>query len=439
MTTTAAPSVPGQGQPVTTKAVAAVIIGNWFEFYDFLVFTFFALMIGKAFFPADASDSVKLLASLATFWIGFFTRPLGAAVIGAYADRYGRKPALTLTILLMAVGTGLVGITPTYEQIGIAAPIILVVARLIQGFSCGGEVGPATSYLLEASPIEKRALLTSWQGTSQQLAAIAGSGIGVILAFAMTQEDLFEWGWRIPFLLGILIAPVGMYIRRQLPETMHEGETHASTGAVLSSLFKNHSREVVLGVLIIAGGTISTYVFNYMTTYAINTLHVDARVGTTLTFTGAIISIPAIFIGAWIADRFGRKPIIIGSRILFIAAIYPAYLFMTKPGVDATTLIVANGVLNFLFSVATGGFYALLSEALPRAVRSSGLSILYALSVTIFGGSAQLVIQALINATGDPMIPAWYQIGANIVSLLAIAALMPHASEREALASVKRR
>lgn len=436
---TSASDAPPAPQKVSSKAVAAVIIGNWFEFYDFLVFTFFALMIGKAFFPPDASPGVQLLASLATFWVGFFTRPLGAAVIGAYADRVGRKAALTLTILLMAVGTGLVGITPTYEQIGIAAPIILVIARLIQGFSCGGELGPATSYLLEAAPIEKRAMLTSWQGTSQQLAAIAGSGIGVILAYTLTQEQLFEWGWRIPFLLGILIAPVGMYIRRQLPETIGEGERHESTGAVLGHLFKNHSRELILGVLIIAGGTISTYVFNYMTTYAINTLHVDARVGTTLTFTGAIISIPAIFIGAWIADRFGRKPIIIGSRIVFIAAIYPAYMLMTKPGVDAATLIGANMVLNFLFSVATGGFYALLTESLPKSVRSSGLSILYAVSVTIFGGSAQLIIQALINATGDPMIPAWYQIGANVVSLIAIGLLVPHASEKAALTSIKRR
>lgn len=424
--------------PVSMKAVTAVIIGNWFEFYDFLVFAFFSLMIAQAFFPGE-SPEIKLLSTLATFWVGFFTRPLGAALIGAYADRAGRKAALTLTIMLMAIGTGLVGLTPTYDDIGIAAPIILIVARLIQGFSCGGELGPATSYLLEAAPIEKRAMLTSWQGTSQQLAVIVGSGLLAVLGYTLTTDELYDWGWRIPFLLGILIAPVGMYIRRQLPETLADGEKHESTIAVLSNLFNHHTREVTLGVLIISGGTISTYVFTFMSTYAIKTLHLDPAIAGVLVLTGAVASVPAIFIGAWIADRHGRKPIIILSRLAFIAAIYPAYILMTSPGAQDETIIVANLALNFLFSLATGGFYALLTESLPKSVRSSGLSILYALSVTIFGGSTLLVVQFLIDVTGNSMMPAWYQIGANIVSLIAIGLLMPHASEKAALASVKRK
>jgi MFS transporter, MHS family, proline/betaine transporter len=166
-------------------------------------------MIGEAFFPGE-SEIGRLLGALATFGVGFFTRPLGAAVIGAYSDRAGRRAALTLTLMLMALGSGLVGLTPSYAQIGLAAPIILVVARLIQGFSCGGEVGPATTYLLESAPPEKRAALTAWQGYSQQLAAIMGSLVGVILTATLSREQLYAWGWRVPFVLGVLIAPVGL-------------------------------------------------------------------------------------------------------------------------------------------------------------------------------------------------------------------------------------
>ena len=206
---------------LSTKGLVAVVIGNWLEFYDFLVFTFFAVMIADAFFPGE-SQIARLLGALATFGVGFFTRPLGAAVIGAYADRVGRRAALTLTLLLMSLGSGMVAITPSYAQIGLAAPVILVLARLIQGFSCGGEVGPATTYLLETAPIEKRAAVTIWQGYSQQLAIVLGSLVGIVLTMALTSEQLYAWGWRVPFALGVLIAPVALYIRRQLPETIEE-------------------------------------------------------------------------------------------------------------------------------------------------------------------------------------------------------------------------
>ncbi len=295
--------------PLPFKGLVAVVVGNWLEFYDFLVFTFFAVMIGDAFFPGE-SEIARLLSALATFGVGFLTRPLGAAIIGAYADRVGRRAALTLTLMLMSLGSGLVALTPTYAQIGLTAPIILVVARLIQGFSCGGEVGPATAYLLESAPIEKRAAMTAWQGHSQQLAIFMGSLVGVILAANLSKEQLYDWGWRVPFLLGVFIAPVGLYIRRQLPETIARHETHRSGAAVLADLMQHHSRAVILGILIICGGTVSTYVFNYMTTYAITTLHLSPTVGTALAMTGSLAAIAGFAVGAW-ADRFGRKPMLI--------------------------------------------------------------------------------------------------------------------------------
>jgi MFS family permease len=410
---------------LSMKGTVAVVIGNWLEFYDFLVFTFFAVMIGDAFFPGG-SEVTRLLSALATFGAGFFTRPIGAAVIGAYADRAGRRAALTLTLLLMAGGSALVALTPSYAQIGVAAPVLLVVARLIQGFSCGGEVGPATTYLLESAPVDKRAAATAWQGYSQQLAILFGSGVGVLLAATLSKAQLYAWGWRVPFLLGTCIAPVALYIRRQLPETLIESAAHRSGGAVLGALFRGHTRAVVIGIFIISGSTISTYVFNYMNTYAITTLHLSATVGTTLTFTGAAMCIAGLAGGAW-ADRFGRKRSLITTRVVFIASIYPGYVVLTAPWATVGAIVATNMAQNFLFGTCIGATYAYLAEAFPRAVRSSGLALLYALGVAIFGGTTQFVVAWLIAWTHDPMMPAWYQLVANLASLTAVILLAPHA------------
>lgn len=414
---------------VPPKAVAAVVIGNWLEFYDFIVFTFFAVMIGKAFFPPELmaagttqgeKDFYGLLAALATFWAGFFTRPLGAIVIGAYGDRVGRKAAMTLTIMLMALGTGIVALTPSYAQIGIWAPIILIVGRLVQGFSCGGEVGAATSYLLESAPANRRASQTAWQGTSQQFAGAAGSGLGLILAATLTQEQLYDWGWRIAFLVGLLIGPVGLYIRRALPETIEKHEAHESGTAVLSNLLAHHWRPVLLGVLCIVGPTISTYVSGYMTTYAIKTLGHPTDISMLATLVGYIAGIAGVPLGAWLADRIGFRTSVILPRLVFLAVVLQAYVMMTAQGSTVETLLLVNITLNFLLALSYGGLYVLLTEAFPKAVRSAGLSIAYAISVTVFGGSTQLVIAWLIEHLHDPLIPAWYQIVANFVSLIGI-------------------
>lgn len=405
------------------RSVVAVVIGNWLEFYDFLVFTFFAVMIGDAFFPGS-SQIGRLLGALATFGVGFVTRPLGAAFIGAYADRAGRRAALTATLVLMAAGSVIVGITPTYAQIGAAAPVILVIARLMQGFSCGGEVGPATTYLLEAVPAGRRAAATAWQGYTQQPAVLLGSGIGVILSSTLTAAQLHAWGWRIPFLLGLVIAPVAIYIRRQLPETIDVREAHASTTAVLGDLLRHHWPAIVCGVFVIYGGTISTYVFTYMTTYAITTLHLSTAIGTTLTLTGAIAAMGGLAVGVAV-DRFGRKRMLIASRVLFLAVLYPSYLALTASTASTLLIVAINMFLNFAFSITVGAMYAFLPEAFPQAVRSSGLAILYALGVTIFGGTTQFVVAWLIDRTSNPMVPAWYQVAATVVGIVGVVLLSP--------------
>lgn len=420
-----------ESQPakIPPKAVIAVVIGNWLEFYDFIVFTFFAVMISQAFFPPELmsgglSDAEKdlfgLLLALATFWAGFFTRPVGAAVIGAYGDRAGRKAAMTLTIMLMALGTAIVALTPSYAVIGIWAPIFLIVGRLIQGFSCGGEVGAATSYLLEAAPADKRAALTAWQGTSQQFAGVAGTGLGLFLAANLSEAQLYDWGWRIPFLIGLLIMPVGLYIRQVLPETIEKHETHRSGTEVLGALFANHWRAIFLAVLCIVGPTISTYVSGYMTTYTIKTLKHPADIGMLVTMVGYIAGIAGVPIGAWIADRFGYRRSVILPRVIFVLVVMQAYLVITAPGSSVETLLLVNIGLNFLLAMSYGGLYVLLTEAFPKAVRSSGLSIAYAIAVTVFGGSTQLIIAWLIEWLHNPLVPAWYQIGANLLSLIGI-------------------
>ncbi len=418
-----------QGTKIPPKAVVAVVIGNFLEFYDFIVFTFFAVMIGKAFFPAELmaagatqgeKDFYGLLAALATFWAGFFTRPLGAIVIGAYGDRAGRKAAMTLTIMLMALGTGVVALTPSYAQIGIWAPIILIAGRLIQGFSCGGEVGAATSYLLESAPSNRKASQTSWQGTSQQFAGAAGSGLGLFLAATLSEAQLYDWGWRVAFLVGLLIGPVGLYIRAMLPETHEKHEAHESGRAVLSNLFTHHWRAIALGVLCIIGPTISTYVSGYMTTYAIKTLGHPTDISMLATMVGYIAGIAGVPLGAWLADHIGYRTSVIIPRLVFVAIVLQAYMMMTAQGSTVETLLLVNITLNFLLALSYGGLYVLLTEAFPKAVRSAGLSIAYAISVTVFGGSTQLIIAWLIERLHDPLIPAWYQIGANLLSLIGI-------------------
>ena len=396
------------------KAVVAVVIGNLLEFYDFLVFTFFAVMIADAFFPGE-SQITRLLGALATFGVGFVTRPLGAAVIGAYADRKGRRAALTLTLLLMAFGSTVVAVTPTYAQIGLAAPIILLVARLIQGFSCGGEVGPATTYLLESVPIDKRAAVTAWQGYSQQIAIFLGSLAGVILTSTSSPKRCMHgagachscsaWSLRPSRCTSAASCRKRSSLRRSGPPATSWAHCCVITGERSS-----------IGILIICGGTVSTYVFNYMTTYAITTLHLSATIGTTLTLAGSVANMAGIYIGVSV-DRFGRKRMLILQRAIFVSIVYPAYLLMTSPDASPWLVVAMNMLLNCVFATTLGAVYAFLPEAFPKSVRSSGLAILYALGVTIFGGTTQFVVAWLIDWTKNPMVPAWYQIAASLAGI----------------------
>jgi MFS family permease len=405
---------------ISKVSVAAAIAGNVLEFYDFTTYTFFAVMIGQHFFPSK-DPFVSLILSIATFGVGFVTRPIGGIVIGALADRAGRKPAMMLTVALMAVGMLVIALTPSYATIGPIAPVLVVLARLVQGFALGGEVGPASSFLIEASPPGQRGLYASWQLASQGLSIVIAGSIGLGLSAALSPEAMMDWGWRIPFLIGVSIIPVALFMRSQLPETLdaEAPTTHHTLGSVLASLFRDNTRPVILALFVIASGTIAQYILNYMTTYALTTLHMPASVSIAATLVLGICIFVFSLIGGWLSDRIGRKPLLIIPKVIATLAAYPAFLLMNEFK-NGPALLLATAVLASLGALGGAVSLVIVPESLPKSVRSSGFAVAYALAVTVFGGTAQLVVTWLIRVTGDPLSPAWYLIVSGIVGVLAM-------------------
>jgi MFS family permease len=401
-------------------AVVATVAGNALEFYDFLTYSAFSVYIGKAFFPAG-SALVSLLLSLATFGVGFCTRPLGGVLIGAYADRAGRRPALMLTISLITVGTLGLALTPSYASIGVAAPIILVISRLLQGLALGGEVGPSTAVLLECAPPGRRGALVSWQGASQGMAILASGAAGVGVSLLLTKEQLAAWGWRLPFLLGLMLVPVGIYLRSKLPETLEAPGTRSGS-QVLRLLWNDYRRQLLLGLLIIMCLTISTFITNYMTTYALVTLGMPPAQAMLATLAQGVCMIFAALGGGMWSDRYGRRIVMVMPRALIVVAIYPAFLLLVAVRTPWALVAVTSG-LAILTSISTAAALAALAEVFPNHVRSAGLATSYALSVAVFGGSTQFVIAWLIGATGNPLSPAYYVIVSSVIGLWAMAKL----------------
>ncbi|WP_325984910.1 citrate-proton symporter [Pseudomonas protegens] len=407
-----APNVPGG-----KRSVFAVILGNAVEFFDFGVYATFAVMIGHTFFPSD-SAFVSLMLSVTAFGVGFIVRPLGAVLIGAYADRVGRKPAMLLTLVMMAVGTGSIAILPSYESIGIAAPILLVLTRLIQGLAWGGEAGPATTYILEAAPAHKRGTYACWQVVAQGVAAMAAGTVGYTLTQVLSPEVLNSWGWRVPFVFGLLVLPIGIYIRRNLAETFHGQGEEASTGSLVRQVFGEHRRALVLGLLILSGSTITQYFINYMTTFALTELKLPTSISMLSTLVaGAAMAVCAIA-GGMLCDRFGRRTILMAPRVVLLLVLFPALQLMTEHP-SPTTFLLTLAVLSGLHGMSGAALIVLLVESFPKAVRSTGFSIVYAFGVAAFGGTAQIIITWLIGTTGNPMSPVGYLLVANLVCLTA--------------------
>ena len=405
---------------ISRKAVAAAIAGNALEFYDFVLYAYFAIYIGQAFFPVSGEFG-PLLASVAAFGVGFFTRPLGSLLIGAFADRVGRKPALILTVVLITIGTLGIAATPTYATIGIAAPIIVVVCRLLQGLALGGEIGPATALLLELAPPGKRGFYTSWQMASQGLAVAVGGLFGVIVSTALSPQDLASWGWRLPFLFSLVLVPIAIYIRRSLPETLQQHGS-ASTTQIVGAVFKKQRRWVVLGILLMMSGVVSSQFGNFMASYAIKALKMPPAVAQSSVLLAGLLTFAGALFAGWLCDRYGRKVLMIVPRAALMLAIVPMLVWLHGTP-TAGTLFIVVAVLATLTAMSGAASLVAIPELIPTAIRSTTLSLVYAIAATVFGGTTQLVVTWLMAATGDPVSPAWYIVATSAISLVAMALL----------------
>jgi MFS family permease len=398
----------------TVRGRAAAVIGNGLEYYDFTLYAFFAAIIGKNFFPAD-SELGSLFLSVAVFGVGFLARPLGAVIIGSYADRRGRKPAMLLTMALMAIGILAIIVTPPYAVIGIAAPIIIVIARLLQGFAWGGESGPITSFLVESAPHNKRGYYASWQVASQGLAVLFAGTAGVVTSSLMTPEMMTAWGWRIPFVLGLAIVPVGYFLRNKLEDTAEAAPEVKSTQIVSSVLFR-YTGTTLLCVMVLIPGTVTVYVNNYMTSYALTILHLPITLSISINMAVGATMMVAALVSGMLSDRFGRKPVMLLPCLGLMLVAIPAFTWLSS-STGTLAVFAVPILLATLTGLHVGGVISGVPEAFPKAIRSTGVSMTYALAATVFGGSTQFVVTWLLSATGNPTSPAWWIVGACVIGL----------------------
>ncbi|APA89037.1 MFS transporter [Paraburkholderia sprentiae WSM5005] len=418
-------SRPGQSErKVPWKVVAAAVAGIALEFYDFTVYSFFAVFAAKAFFPShDALTGI--LASVAVFGVGFATRPIGALFIGRLGDRFGRKPAMLLTIGLIIVGTTGLALTPEYATIGVAAPIIVVVSRLTQGLGMGGEVGPAAAFLMEAAPNGRRGFYLSWSTASQGISSFAAGTAGVTLTSLLSPDDMQKWGWRVAFALGFLLIPVALYLRRQMQETLACGSHGTSAAAAPLRELWQHRRIILPGMAMYAASTTVFYVALYLTTYSIAVLKMPSQMAMLSAIVTGISLIVMGLLGGWLCDRYNSRIILAFSYTVLLLGIYPAYHFLIQAP-DVPTLLVATLLMTAMPAMAGPATLTLIGEGLPARVRALGVGLTYAVPIALFGGTAQVVVTWLLKQTGNPAAPAFYAVAASAVMLLAIWAFPKH-------------
>jgi MHS family proline/betaine transporter-like MFS transporter len=400
-----------------TRVIAATTIGTALEFYDFTIYSFFALQIGQLFFPG-ASPVNQFLLSIGVFGVGFVVRPLGGVVIGAYADRAGRKKAMVLTIMMMALSCALIACAPTYAVAGMAAPFIVLAARLIQGFAAGGEFGPGTTLLVEYASDNTRAFFASWNFAATALGLALGALVATLVNVSLSKQAILEWGWRMPFLLGVIAAPAGMLIRRRLDETLAQrapggGRPQGALKAALTT----HLKLTILGTFAELGGSVSIYITAFfLPSHAVRALHLSATA-----VVSGIVSSLVLFVAAPVtgrlADRFSRKRVLVISRVIMLLAVYPAFAFLgAHPSM--TALCVVSGLLAVFVAGQIVPVLVMIPELFPKHVRATGIALTYVVSASFFGGFSPFIASWLVAQTGNPLAPAWYVAAACAISLL---------------------
>jgi MHS family proline/betaine transporter-like MFS transporter len=412
-----APPAAARAKPTLTRVIVAASVGNAMEWFDFLVYGYFAVTISKVFFPSD-NETASLLAALGTFSVSFLVRPLGAIVIGAYTDRAGRKAGLTLSILLMVIGTTMTALMPGYATIGLAAPILILLARLLQGFSVGGEFGSAVTFLAEQTA-SRKGFVASWQWASTGITGLLASSFGIVLTSTLSPEQLVEWGWRIPFLFGILVGPAGLYIRRRLDETPEYVEIEP-TRTPVRDVLRDHPIEVLLAMGAAVISNSSAYIILYIPTYAMKEMHLPQVTGFIATLVGALILGIASPFAGHLSDRLGRSGILTGAAWLFFLTTFPVfYLMIAYPSL--ATAILAAGWLSLVKAAYSGVLPSQLAELFPTPIRGVGVSLSFAVAVTIFGGFTPFVATWLIAETGNSLSPSFYIMFTAALSIVALA------------------
>ncbi|HWX50964.1 MAG TPA: MFS transporter [Roseomonas sp.] len=401
------------------KAVGAAVIGNVLEWYDFSVYAYLATILAGKFFHSE-NPTTALLATFAAFGIGFVVRPLGGILIGRMGDTHGRKAALLLTIFMMAFGTVLIGLLPTYESIGILSPILLVACRLAQGFAAGGEWGGSTAFIVEWAPKNRRGFFGSFQQASVAGGLLLGSAIAALCSTLLSAETMEAWGWRIPFLLGGALIPLGIYMRRNIDETPAYREAVAEKAAAPTRQEEGNWTLAgrAFGFTIL--WTVSYYVMlNYMPTFT------QAHAGLSRTEAlwsntiGLVVLVVAVPLMGMLSDRIGRKPLLLGCCIAFIFLTYPLFMMLLSGG-GLGTVILIQIIFAVMIAAFSGPGPAAISEIFPTASRSTYMSTGYSLAVAIFGGFAPYIATWLIAKTGSPIAPTYYLIAAAILSTLVI-------------------
>jgi MHS family proline/betaine transporter-like MFS transporter len=406
-------------------AILGCLLGNFLEFYDFTLYGFFAIFIGRSFFPSS-NPTLSLLSSLATFGVGFVMRPVGGLVMGAYADRYGRKGALILTMAIMAVATGGTGLIPSFKTAGIWGPAVLVACRLAQGFSTGGEWGSAVVFMVEYATPGRRGFYASWMQVGVALGSLIGSICALLLTASLDAASLNSWGWRIPFVAGVLLLPIGLYLRKHVDETPAFERLVSKNEVIKTPIFYAFMLQKlaiwqVFGTSIIwnAGGYVMLV---YLPTFAAQVLKVDLKLALAATAIGTVVRAFLTPFFGYLSDRVGRKPIIQSLNFAFLALAYPLFLWMMDdPGF--VSLLGTSFIAGILAAMVAGAGPVMLSEMFPTRLRSTPIGIGYNLSVAIFGGFGPFICTYLIRQTGQSVAPAYFLLVCSLVSMLCVAQL----------------
>jgi MHS family proline/betaine transporter-like MFS transporter len=427
MTSTTIESASAVKPSGTARAVVAASIGNMLEWYDFTVYASFAIYIAHNFFPSN-DPSIDLLKTFLAFGVGFIVRPIGAILIGLYGDRAGRKAALTLTILIMAGGTLIIAAAPVYAVIGFGAPVLLLAGRVLQGFSAGGEVGGAAAFLVENASPDKKGIYASWLQASMGMSNILGALVALSVTSLLAPEQVMAWGWRLPFAVGLLIAPVGLFLRKTLHETPAFEAEQARQKAEIQPLdsplvwiFRDYWPQLLIGLGFSILWAVAVYTLMiFGPVYVQDAFHFTPPQAFRATFIGNFFLVAGCFASGALSDRIGRRKMLTIGASLLLIAVLPLYAWLQASPTPGTLIVVQTS-----FCILVGSFVgvapAALSELFPTGVRSTGMSLVYNTAITVFGGFAPALLTDITHrGTRLVLAPAWYVMAAALLALIAL-------------------